>query len=97
VNSYLIIEGKSMKSKNVVRCSWSLVDELDIRYHDKEWGVPVKNDKKQFEFLILEGMQAGLSWRTILNKRENFRKAFDYFDFNKIGRPGRNNQRKDQD
>jgi DNA-3-methyladenine glycosylase I len=73
-----------MRSKNVVRCSWSLVDEIDIKYHDKEWGVPVKNDKKQFEFLILEGMQAGLSWRTILNKRENFRKAFDQFDYIKI-------------
>jgi len=73
-----------MKNKNIVRCSWSLVDMIDIIYHDKEWGVPVKNDKKQFEFLILEGMQAGLSWRTILNKRENFRNAFDHFDYNKI-------------
>jgi DNA-3-methyladenine glycosylase I len=61
-----------------------LFDEIGIKYHDKEWGVPVKTDKKQFEFLILEGMQAGLSWRTILNKRENFRKAFDQFDYNKI-------------
>ena len=73
-----------MRSKKVNRCSWSLVDDIDIKYHDKEWGVPVKNDKKQFEFLILEGMQAGLSWRTILNKRENFRKAFDQFDFIKM-------------
>lgn len=75
-----------MKSKNKKRCSWSLVDEIDIKYHDREWGVPVKSDKKQFEFLILEGMQAGLSWRTILNKRENFRKAFDNFDYNKIAK-----------
>ena len=73
-----------MKNKNIARCSWSLVDMIDIMYHDKEWGVPIRNDKKQFEFLILEGMQAGLSWRTILNKRENFRKAFDYFDYTKI-------------
>ena len=57
-----------------------------IKYHDKEWGTPVHNDKKLFEFLLLEGMQAGLSWSTILNKRENFRKAFDNFDFNKIAR-----------
>jgi len=57
-----------------------------IKYHDKEWGVPLHNDRKLFEFLILEGFQAGLSWRTILHKRENFRKAFDNFDFNKIAR-----------
>jgi DNA-3-methyladenine glycosylase I len=55
-----------------------------IKYHDKEWGVPLRNDKKLFEFLLLEGFQAGLSWRTILYKRENFRKAFDNFDFNKV-------------
>ena len=73
-----------MKSENIKRCSWSLVDEIDIKYHDNEWGVPLRSDKKQFEFLVLEGMQAGLSWRTILNKRENFRKAFDHFDYNKV-------------
>ncbi|NWF49963.1 MAG: DNA-3-methyladenine glycosylase I [Ignavibacteriaceae bacterium] len=66
------------------RCSWCLGDDLYIDYHDKEWGVPVRNDKKLFEFLILEGMQAGLSWLTILRKRENFRIAFDNFDFNKV-------------
>ena len=71
-----------MKSKT--RCLWSTQIPLMIEYHDKEWGVPVHNDKKLFEFLILEGFQAGLSWRTILNKRENFRKAFDNFDFNKV-------------
>lgn len=75
-----------MNQKSVKRCSWSLVDELDIKYHDNEWGVPVFNDRKQFEFLVLEGMQAGLSWRTILNKRKNFRKAFDNFDYNKIAK-----------
>ena len=68
------------------RCSWPSNDPLMIKYHDKEWGTPVHNDKKLFEFLQLEGMQAGLSWSTILNKRENFRKAFDNFDFNKIVR-----------
>ena len=68
------------------RCSWCVKDKLYIGYHDKEWGVPVHNDKKLFEFLILEGMQAGLSWLTILRKRENFRKAFDNFDFNKVAK-----------
>ena len=56
------------------------VGELSIRYHDEEWGVPVHDDRTLFEFLILEGAQAGLSWNTILNKRENYRKAFDKFD-----------------
>lgn len=67
-------------------CSWPTNDPLMIKYHDKEWGKPVHNDKKLFEFLLLEGMQAGLSWRTVLYKRENFRKAFDNFDFNKIAK-----------
>jgi len=67
-------------------CSWPTDDPLMIKYHDKEWGVPLHNDKKLFEFLLLEGMQAGLSWRTVLYKRENFRKAFDDFDFNKIAK-----------
>ena len=68
------------------RCEWPTDDPLMVKYHDREWGVPVHNDKKLFEFLLLEGFQAGLSWRTILYKRENFRKAFDNFDFNKIAR-----------
>jgi len=67
-------------------CSWPTDDPLMIKYHDKEWGVPVRSDKKLFEFLLLEGFQAGLSWRTILYKRENFRKAFDNFDFNKVAK-----------
>jgi len=75
-----------MPSQNKKRCLWSTNYKLYIRYHDKEWGVPVHNDKKLFEFLILEGMQAGLSWITILKKRENFRKAFNNFDFNKVAR-----------
>ncbi len=70
----------------VFRCAWSGNDKLYIKYHDKEWGVPLHNDRKLFEFLILEGFQAGLSWRTILYKRENFRKAFDKFDPEKIAR-----------
>lgn len=68
------------------RCPWPSDDLLMIKYHDKEWGVPLHNDKKLFEFLILEGFQAGLSWRTILHKRENFRKAFDNFDFKKVAK-----------
>ena len=67
-----------------IRCSWCLGDPLYIRYHDREWGVPVQQDRKWFEFLILEGAQAGLSWITILRKREAYRKAFDNFDFNKV-------------
>jgi len=65
------------------RCAWAR-NPLAIAYHDKEWGVPVRNDRRLFEFLILEGAQAGLSWDTILAKRENYRRAFDRFDFNKI-------------
>ena len=72
-----------------VRCPWPSEDKLMIKYHDKEWGVPVHNDRKLFEFLILEGFQAGLSWRTILHKRENFRKAFDNFDFYKVAKYNR--------
>jgi DNA-3-methyladenine glycosylase I len=68
----------------VNRCLWCEGNELYLQYHDKEWGVPVHDDKKHFEFLALESFQAGLSWLTILKKRENFRKAFDGFDPKKI-------------
>ena len=67
------------------RCHWA-TSPLMIEYHDKEWGVPVHDDRVLFEFLILEGAQAGLSWETILNKRENYRRAFDRFDAAKIAR-----------
>jgi DNA-3-methyladenine glycosylase I len=73
------------KAKTLTRCSWAS-DELSIRYHDEEWGVPAHDDTILFEFLILEGAQAGLSWNTILKKRENYRTAFDRFDPNKIAR-----------
>jgi len=63
-----------------VRCAWAGTDPLYVAYHDLEWGVPVHNDKLLFEFLILEGAQAGLSWSTILKKRENYRAAYDQFD-----------------
>lgn len=66
------------------RCWWSGSDELYQNYHDNEWGVPVKDDQLLFEYLILEGAQAGLSWRTILERRNNYREAFDNFDYNKI-------------
>ena len=66
------------------RCGWCVGDDLYEAYHDEEWGVPVKDDDTLFEFLILETFQAGLSWITILRKRENFRKAFDHFDYKKI-------------
>lgn len=66
------------------RCGWCEGDHLYEAYHDKEWGVPVKDDETLFEFLILETFQAGLSWITILRKRDNFRKAFDHFDYKKI-------------
>ncbi|MDA9909079.1 DNA-3-methyladenine glycosylase I [Gammaproteobacteria bacterium] len=68
------------------RCAWAGDDPLYQKYHDKEWGVPLHSDKKLFEFLILEGMQAGLSWITILKKRQAFREAFDGFDFNKVAK-----------
>lgn len=67
-----------------IRCSWCLSSDLYKKYHDEEWGVPVYDDETLFEFLILETFQAGLSWITILNKRENFRVAFDNFDYKKI-------------
>lgn len=66
------------------RCGWCEKDDLYRKYHDEEWGSPVYDDQTIFEFLILESFQAGLSWYTILSKRENFRKAFDYFDYKKI-------------
>ncbi len=68
------------------RCGWVGKEEIYVNYHDEEWGVPVRNDDQQFEFLILETFQAGLSWITILRKRENFRKALDNFDYKKIAR-----------
>ena len=70
------------------RCSWCEGNDLYIDYHDKEWGVPVYDDNKQFEFLVLESAQAGLSWLTILKRRENYRKAYDNFDPIKVANYG---------
>ena len=71
------------------RCPWCGNDELYIKYHDEEWGVPVHDDKKHFEFLVLESAQAGLSWLTVLRKRENYRKAYDDFDAEKVSEYGK--------
>jgi DNA-3-methyladenine glycosylase I len=68
-----------MNSKDTIRCPWTNHHPLNIAYHDAEWGVPVHDDRKLFEFLVLDAFQAGLSWLTILKKRDNFRKAFDNF------------------
>lgn len=70
----------------IKRCPWSLKDQLYIDYHDKEWGTPLHDDEELFEFLVLEGVQAGLSWYTVLKKRENYRKAFDNFDPEKVAK-----------
>jgi DNA-3-methyladenine glycosylase I len=75
----------TMNKATLTRCSWPS-DDLSIRYHDEEWGTPTHDDATLFEFLILEGAQAGLSWDTILKKRQNYRAAFDNFDLKKIAR-----------
>ncbi len=74
---------KTTSPPDVIRCDWA-TNDLAIWYHDREWGVPCHEDRVLFEFLVLEGAQAGLSWDTILRKRENYRAAFDQFDVNKI-------------
>ena len=76
---------ESGEKRQPVRCEWAR-SELMIRYHDEEWGVPVHDDRTLFEFLILEGAQAGLSWETILNKRENYRAAFNGFEAQRVAR-----------
>ncbi len=80
--------GLARGDDGVVRCSWGLSDPLYTRYHDREWGFPVADDRRLFEKICLEGFQAGLSWLTILRKRDNFRAAFRDFDFDAIARFG---------
>lgn len=76
-----------MNDESLQRCPWvKLDDSLYVQYHDEEWGVPVHDDQKLFEFLVLETFQAGLSWRTVLHKRENFRKAFADFDYHLVAK-----------
>ncbi len=70
------------------RCPWCMGSELYMRYHDEEWGVPMENDRKHFEFLVLESAQAGLSWMTVLKKREHYRQAYEGFDPEKVARYG---------
>jgi DNA-3-methyladenine glycosylase I len=72
--------------KNVKRCSWTSDDPLMIAYHDEEWGVPLHDDRKLYEFILLDGAQAGLSWSTVLRKRENYREAFRGFDPKRVAR-----------
>lgn len=79
----MAVKSHNSQTATVERCIWA-TDSLNIEYHDNEWGVPVHDDRKLFEFLLLEGAQAGLSWTTILKKRENYREAFDQFDAKKI-------------
>lgn len=79
-----VIPVKKRKAVELVRCHWASGSELMLHYHDEEWGVPVHDDRTLFEFLILEGAQAGLSWDTILKKRENYRAAFDQFDIRRV-------------
>ena len=73
-----------MMKKDLKRCKWCEGNELYTLYHDQEWGIPLHDDRQLFEFLVLETFQSGLSWITILKKRENFREAFDFFDYKKI-------------
>lgn len=79
---------KTENPKTLLRCGWAVGDPLMAAYHDEEWGVPCFEDRKQFEFLVLESAQAGLSWMTVLRKRENYRKAFAEFDAEKVARFG---------
>ena len=74
----------SSEEQSINRCSWCMINELEIKYHDEEWGVPVHDDRKQFEYLMMEVMQCGLSWDIVLKKREIFRSCFDNFDYDKI-------------
>lgn len=75
---------KQQISKEIIRCPWCLSSETMIKYHDEEWGVPVHDERKLFEFMVLDTFQAGLSWSTVLNKRDNFRNAFDNFQPEKV-------------
>ncbi|MBI5060233.1 DNA-3-methyladenine glycosylase I [candidate division KSB1 bacterium] len=77
-----------MAKQEINRCGWPLTDPLLIEYHDLEWGVPVHDDSLHYEYLVLDAAQAGLSWRTVLYKRENYRKAFHKFDYHRIARYG---------
>jgi DNA-3-methyladenine glycosylase I len=83
-----IAKGLTRGDDGVVRCRWAASDPLYVRYHDEEWGFPVVDDRRLFEKICLEGFQSGLSWLTILRKRENFRAAFGHFDHDRVARFG---------
>lgn len=83
---YALMKKATSKNKEKCRCGWCGTDPFYIKYHDEEWGKPVHDDKVLFEFMVLESFQAGLSWLTILRKRENFRKAFANFDVKKVAK-----------
>ncbi len=83
------LQRQNIFMKLKVRCPWPNNNKLMIKYHDEEWGVPVHNDRKIFEFMVLDAFQAGLSWQTIINKRKNFEKAFDNFNYKKIAKYGK--------
>lgn len=85
---YIATDIRKVRMKMVQRCKWAEFNDLMKKYHDIEWGTPIHDDRILFEFLMLEGAQAGLSWNTILHKRENFRKVFDGFDYKKIAKYG---------
>jgi DNA-3-methyladenine glycosylase I len=87
---FLIKPKRNTNDMDLNSCGWPGEHKLAIAYHDNEWGVPVHDDHKHFEFLVLDAFQAGLSWNTILNKRENFRQAFDNFDYTIIANYGQN-------
>ncbi|MBE8182325.1 MAG: DNA-3-methyladenine glycosylase I, partial [Candidatus Portiera sp.] len=76
--------------KDKLRCDWCITTPLYKKYHDEEWGIPLRDERRLFEMLILEGAQAGLSWITILNKRDNYRAAYDNFDVHKVAKYGEN-------
>lgn len=82
------VDRREQPLKEINRCPWSTNDPLYIRYHDEEWGVPLHDDRRLFEAIVLDGAQAGLSWLTILRKRENYRQAFDFFDPVKVAAYG---------
>src|SRR2546421_484345 len=88
-----VLSHPSVRSKTLQRCAWAKGD-IYTEYHDREWGVPVHDDRSLFEFLILEGAQAGLSWITILKKRDNYRRAFDNFEPRKVARYNSRKQQK---
>src|SRR3954469_22400442 len=84
----MTVQDEKRSNKTKIRCGWAGEDPTYVAYHDREWGVPVRDDRRLFEFLLLEGAQAGLSWITILKKRDAYRRAFADFDVRRVARCG---------